>query len=87
MRRGDAQHRCAARSKTSADHPWSARAQPARVCARSAVPSPERKRKLSLGDSLRVQLQLLVTQPASAFGERLLLLAEPAVAIVERCDA
>jgi hypothetical protein len=31
MRGGDAKHRRAARLTTTADHPWSARAEPARV--------------------------------------------------------
>ena len=31
MRGGDAQHRRAARKRTAADRPWSARAEPARV--------------------------------------------------------
>jgi hypothetical protein len=31
MRGGDAQHRRAARLTTNTDHPWSARAEPARV--------------------------------------------------------
>jgi hypothetical protein len=36
MRRGDAQHRRAARLTTTADHPWSARAEPARVSREAA---------------------------------------------------
>jgi len=48
MRRGDAQHRRAARKQSSADHPWSARAEPARV-PREAQFLDRAKAQLSLG--------------------------------------
>src|SRR6266511_3439966 len=47
MRRGDAQHRRAARKQTFGGRLWSARAEPARVCARSAVPHIRAKAQLS----------------------------------------
>jgi hypothetical protein len=40
MRRGDAQQRRAARLTTTADHPWSARAEPARVWREAPSPHP-----------------------------------------------
>jgi hypothetical protein len=46
MRRGDAKPRRAARLMTIADHPWSARAEPARVSRKSPTRA---KAELSLG--------------------------------------
>jgi hypothetical protein len=48
MRRGDAQHRRAARLTKTADQPWSARAEPARV-PREAPFLIRAKAQLSLG--------------------------------------
>jgi len=44
LRRGDAKPRRAARLTTTADHPWSARAKPARVWRKAPFLEPERKR-------------------------------------------
>ena len=44
MRRGDAKPRRAARLTTTADHPWSARAEPARVPREAQFHLPGRKR-------------------------------------------
>jgi hypothetical protein len=48
MRGGDAKHRRAAQLTTTADHPWSARAEPARVLREAQCPNRV-KAKLSLG--------------------------------------
>jgi hypothetical protein len=54
MRRGDAKPRRAARLTTTAkQHPWSARATPARVQREAQYPNPRAKAKLSLDVTTR----------------------------------
>jgi hypothetical protein len=53
MRRGDAQPRRAARLTTTADPPWSARAEPAGVRREAQYPKARAKAKLSLDVTVR----------------------------------